>query len=131
MTPQEAIDLCLSKKGAYLDYPFGSDSVIVKVGKTEERPGRIFAQVFPRQGMDWMTLNCDRETGELYRTLFPGIVTRGYHCPPVQQPYFNTFPLDGRVPDEMIREMAEHSYRTVVKKLTKRVREELGLGSSF
>lgn len=128
MTPQEVIRLCLAKKGAYLDYPFGPDAVIVKVGKTEERPGRIFAQVFPLKGRDFMTLNCDRMTGEFYRQLFPGVIVRGYHCPPVQQPYFNTFPLDGSVPDEMIREMAEHSYRTVVKKLAKAVREELGLG---
>lgn len=130
MTPQEAIALCLTKKGAYLDYPFGPDSVIVKVGKTSERPGRIFAQVFPLRGKDCMTLNCDRSTGDFYRQLFPGVVVRGYHCPPVQQPYFNTFPLDGSVPDEMIREMTEHSYRTVVNKLTKRVKEELGLSGA-
>ena len=43
---------------------------------------------------------------------------RGYHCPAVQQPYFNTFPLDS-VPDELIFEMTDHSYTTVVGKLPK------------
>lgn len=125
MTAQQVIDLCLSHKGAYLDYPFGSESTIVKVGKTAEKPGRIFAQVFVLKGKDTVTLNCERMTGEFYRQLYPGVVVRGYHCPPVQQPYFNTFPLDGKVPDDMIAEMIEHSYQTVVGKLPKYIQKTL------
>ena len=64
-------------------------------------------------------------TGEFYRQLYPGVVVRGYHCPPVQQPYFNTFPLDGQVPDDMIAEMIEHSYQTVVGKLPKYIQRML------
>ena len=128
MTARQVIDLCLSKKGAYLDYPFGPDCVIIKVGKTPEKPGRIFAQVFELKGNDTVTLNCERMTGEFYRQLYPGVVVRGYHCPPVQQPYFNTFPLDGKVPDDMIAEMVEHSYQTVVGKLPKYVRKMLEPG---
>ena len=125
MTAQQVIDLCLSYKGAYLDHPFGSESTIVKVGKTAEKPGRIFAQVFVLKGKDTVTLNCERMTGEFYRQLYPGVVVRGYHCPPVQQPYFNTFPLDGKVPDDMIAEMIEHSYQTVVGKLPKYIQKTL------
>ncbi len=125
MTAQQVIDLCLSKNGAYLDYPFGPDCTIIKVGKTAEKPGRIFAQIFMLQGKDAVTLNCERMTGEFYRQLYPGVVVRGYHCPPVQQPYFNTFPLDGKIPDEMIAEMIEHSYRTVVGKLPKYIQRSL------
>lgn len=125
MTIQQVIDLCLSHKGAYLDHPFGPESTIVKVGKTAEKPGRIFAQVFELKGKDIVTLNCERMTGEFYRQLYPGVVVRGYHCPPVQQPYFNTFPLDGRVPDEMIAEMIGHSYQTVVGKLPKYIQKTL------
>ena len=57
--------------------------------------------------------------------MFPRVIVRGYHCPPVQQPYFNTLPLDGRVPDDLILEMIEHSYATVVGKLPKYVQEKL------
>lgn len=127
MTSQQIIDYCVSKNGAYLDYPFGMDSVIVKVGRTEEKSGRIFAQVFSLKGEDTVTLNCEMMTGQLYRQLFPGTVVRGYHCPPVQQPYFNTFPLNGVVPDEMIVEMIEHSYKTVVEKLPKYIQKKLEL----
>lgn len=127
MTSQEIIDYCLCKKGAYLDYPFGPDSTIVKVGKSKSRPGRIFAQVFQLRGKDTITLNCTAMAGEFYRQLFPGAVVRGYHCPPVQQPYFNTLSLDGIVPDEVIMEMIEHSYETVVGKLPKYIQKELTL----
>ena len=119
MTPQVLIDRALQKPGAYEDYPFGPDSVIIKVRK------RIFAQVFTLRGVDSATLNCDAVTGEFYRQLYPGVIVRGYHCPPVQQPYFNTFPLDGSIPDELILEMLDHSYETVVHKLPKYVQREL------
>lgn len=72
-----------------------------------------------------MTFNCDAMTGEFYRSLFPGVVVRGYHCPPVQQPYFNTLPINGEVPDELILEMADHSYKTVMGKLPKYVQKRL------
>ena len=118
MTPQTLIGLALQMPGAYEDHPFGPESVIIKV------EGRIFAQIFTLRGVDSATLNCDRMTGDFYRQMFQGVVVRGYHCPPVQQPYFNTFPL-GAVPDRAIREMLGHSYETVVGKLPKYKRERL------
>ncbi|MBQ7783125.1 MAG: hypothetical protein IJ368_04070, partial [Oscillospiraceae bacterium] len=67
----------------------------------------------------------DIPTGEFYRTLFPDAVKRGYHCPPVQQPYFNTVDLNGSVPDDEIIRMLDSSYRYVVSKLPKKVQREL------
>lgn len=71
------------------------------------------------------TFNCDRLTGEFYRQQYPDIVVRGYHCPPVQQPYFNTLPMDNTLSDDVIAEMIEHSYAYVVSKLPKYVQKEL------
>lgn len=119
MTPETLIDFCLKKNGAYIDYPFGPDTTVIKVEK------RIFAQFFQLSGEDKITLNCDMMTGQFYRQLFPGTVVRGYHCPPVQQPYFNTFPINSEVPEEMIYEMIEHSYQTVVGKLPKYIQKKL------
>ena len=112
MTQSELLNYCLSKKGAYIDHPFGPDSDIIKV------EGKIFAQLFLLKGKETVTLNCERMTGDFYRQMYPGLIVRGYHCPPVQQPYFNTFPIDS-VPDELILEMTDHSYNTVVGKLPK------------
>lgn len=119
MSGEELIAYCLDKKGAYKDFPFGKDCTVIKVEK------KIFAQVFTLKGKPSATLNCDRMTGDFYRTLYKDIIVRGYHCPPVQQPYFNTFPLDGSVPDDLIKEMAEHSYSVVVGKMPKYVRKRL------
>lgn len=125
MTPQEVVDCCLQKPGAYLDAPFGPEVTVVKVGRLGDRPGRIFAQVFRLRGQDTVTLCCTEKMGFIYRGLFPEVVVRSYHCPPVQQPYFNTLPLDGRVPDDAIAEMIDHSYEAVVAKLPKYVQREL------
>lgn len=124
MRKPDFVQYCLSKPGAFLDFPFGPRAMIVKVGPPGGR-ARIFAQFFTLQGEEKATLNCDRATGEAYRARYPGAVDRGYHCPPVQQPYFNTMALDGRVPNEVILEMIDHAYRVVVAKLSKGAQKEL------
>ena len=112
MIYSELLNYCLSKNGAYIDHPFGPESDIIKV------EGKIFAQLFILKGKETATFNCERMTGDFYRQLFPGVIVRGYHCPAVQQPYFNFFPIE-EIPDELIFEMADHSYMTVVGKLPK------------
>ncbi|MGN1444073.1 MAG: MmcQ/YjbR family DNA-binding protein [Acutalibacteraceae bacterium] len=124
MTLTELMAYCFSKNGAYEDHPFGPEPTVIKV-KPENGKGKIFAQLFVLHGQETVTFNCTREQGEQYRMLFPGVVTRGYHCPPVQQPYFNTLPLDGAVPDEVIFKMADESYETAVGKMPKYAQNEL------
>lgn len=119
MIPQDFIKYCLNKNGAYDDYPFGLETTVIKV------KGKIFAQFFKLQGRDMATFNCDRLYGEFYRNLYPGAVVRGYHCPPVQQPYFNTVPIDNTLDDTVVLEMIDHSYSRVVSKLPKYVQNEL------
>lgn len=109
----------MSKPEAYVDFPFGDIPICIKIRK------RLFAQIYPRTQDQKITLNCDRPTGEYYRSKYPDTVTRGYHCPPVMQPYFNTIQLNGVVPDDELKKMIDHSYITVVKKLTKRDQKEL------
>ena len=50
---------------------------------------------------------------------------RGYHCPPVQQPFFNTINLDDSVPDEEIFRMIDHAYEAVVAKFSKKIQMEI------
>jgi len=86
---------------------------------------RIFAQIFFLKGIPVVTLNCDMMTGEFYRRVYPEAVTRGYHCPPVQQPYFNTINLEKDVTDGELLKMIDHSYNYVVSKLPKKIQQEL------
>lgn len=119
MTHEEILKYCLAKKGAYQDFPFGDETMVVKVKK------RIFAQLFYLNGEPMLTFNGDVLTGDFYRKMYPNDIKRGYHCPPVQQPYFNTVNLNGKVPDEEILRMIDGSYQYVVSKLTKKVQREL------
>ena len=72
-----------------------------------------------------VTLNCRPDSAEFYRSVYPGAVVRGWHCPPIQQPHFNTVNLDGTVPDDEILKMIDHAYDVVVAKLPKYVQKEL------
>ncbi len=119
ITHKEILDYCLKKKGTYKDSPFGEQSGVVKV------KGRIFAQLFHLDGKPMLTFNGDAMTGDYFRRAYPDDVKRGYHCPPVQQPYFNTVDLSGSVPKEEIINMIDISYKYVVSKLTKKLQKEL------
>lgn len=121
LTPlqEELLSYCLSKTGSYVDHPFGDDSYIVKVRK------KIFAQLFSLKGVPMITLNGDALTNNFYRQRYPDYIKRGYHCPPVQQPYFNTINLECDIPKEEILSMIDNSYKYVVGKLPKKVQKEI------
>lgn len=105
---------CLAKPKAAETYPFGQWPICYKVG------GKIFAQLYP----DKITLKCTAFSGEAFRQAYPGIVVRGYHCPPVQQPYWNTIFLD-RFPPEELPMMIDHAYETVFARLPKKAQHEM------
>lgn len=114
MTGEEILAYCLAKPGAYEDHPFGLWPVCCKV------KGKLFAQLYA----DKITLKCTAFSGEAFRSAYPGVVVRGYHCPPVQQPYWNTIDL-GRFPHEELPIMVDHAYETVVTGLSKKMQREL------
>jgi predicted DNA-binding protein (MmcQ/YjbR family) len=125
MTHAEIIAHCLQKPGAYLDYPFDAVTPVVKVKAPSQEKGRIFAQAFMLRGEPKTTLNCTPAMADFYRRMYPGSVVRGWHCPPVMQPHFNTVSLDGTVPDAEILRMIEEAYDTVVAKLPKYIQQEI------
>lgn len=100
---------CLSKPGSVETHPFGDWPICYKVG------GKIFAQLYP----DKITLKCTKFSGEMFRQAYPGTVTRGYHCPPVQQPYWNTIDLE-KFPAEELPYMIDHAYETVISSSKRR-----------
>lgn len=114
MTHEEILQYCLQKKCAYEDFPFGPKSKVIKVRK------KIFAQLFYLNDEPMLTVNGDALTTDFFRNLYPDVV-RGYHCPPIQQPYFNTINLSGNVPDDEIINMIDLSYKYVKCKLPKKV----------
>lgn len=71
-----------------------------------------------------ITLKCTVDAGQFYRMVYPGKVVRGYHCPTVQQPYWNTIYLDD-FPDEELLNMIDHSYETVWNSFSKKVQKQI------
>ncbi len=108
------LNYCLTKPKSYEDHPFGDYPICVKVH------GKIFAQLYP----DKLTLKCTRFQGELFRQSYPGIVVRGYHCPPVQQPYWNTIDLE-RFPAEELPYLIDLAYEAVLAGFSKRIQQEI------
>jgi len=125
MTHQQIIDYCLQKPCTYADFPFGPEITVLKLKAPSQEKGRIFTQVFMLHGHEAVTVNCTPASAVFFREIYQGAVTRGWHCPPVLQPHFNTVMLDGRVPDGEIFSMIDHAYEVVSAKLPKYLQREL------
>ena len=69
-------------------------------------------------------LKCTADAGQFFRMVYPEKVVRGYHCPSVQQPYWNTVFLND-FPDDVLIDMIDLAYDTVYKKLSKKIQEEI------
>lgn len=118
MTIKEIRAYCRSKWKACEDYPFGDIPICYRLNK------KIFAQIYPNPENYKITLKCTMETGQFYRQVYPGVVVRGYHCPPVQQPYWNTIDLAG-LPDNELLNMIDHAYDTVLHSFSKTVQKQI------
>lgn len=110
---------CMGKRGVYEARPFGETPICYKI------MGKIFAQVNPNKDFYKITLKCEPAKAELYRQLYQGTVVRGYHCPPVQQPYWNTIDLDAFTDQQMLWQMIDEAYDAVVNKLSKKAKAQL------
>lgn len=114
MTKQQCIDYCLTKRGTSLTYPFGPETIVMKVGT------KMFA-ILQVDGPSQVSLKCDPERAERLREQFPEIKP-GYH---LNKQHWNTVDLDGNLAIEEIKGLIDHSYELVVKKMTKAERESI------
>lgn len=118
MTEKEIRAYCLSKQEVSEYYPFGEEPVCFRVR------GKIFAELYPSPERHWVTPKCEPMRSDFYRQQYPGVVVRGYHCPPVQQPHNNTVSYD-QMEDDVLLEMIDHAYKRVVAGMPKYIQREL------
>lgn len=121
MTTEEIKNYCMSKPMVTEEYPFGDVPICFKL------KGKIFAQLYPYEPDFKITLKCTVDDGQFFRTIYSEKIVRGYHCPPVQQPYWNTIFLSD-FPNEVLLDMIDSAYDTVLRKLSKKEREEINRG---
>lgn len=106
---------CLSKAGTTEDTPFGPDVLVMRVG------GKIFA-LCDIDRFQSINLKCEPAKAIELREQYPGIIP-GYH---MNKKHWNTVLTDGSVPEKLVRELIDESYRLVMASLPKAEREKLG-----
>jgi predicted DNA-binding protein (MmcQ/YjbR family) len=99
----------LSKKGSYLDFPFGPGAAVYKVGN------KMFALCSWQENVPRLNLKCDPEDTDILRSMFDAIQP-GYH---MNKKHWNSVYLDGTVPEGILHQMIDDSYNLVVKGLSK------------
>jgi predicted DNA-binding protein (MmcQ/YjbR family) len=109
--------LCLSKKATNESFPFGEDTLVFKVA------GKMFALVDVVEAHS-VNLKCNPEKALELRAQYPEDILPGYH---MNKKHWHTVILKGRLSDEEISELIQHSYELVVKSLPKKTKEEFGL----
>ena len=107
MTREQVLELCGRFPGALEDYPFGDGLAVFKVA------GRMFALVSLDGDPGSVNLKCDPGLALELRAVYAA-VRPGYHQ---NKRHWNTVELDGSIDDDELREMIDHSYKLVVRRL--------------
>ena len=114
MSPDELLQHCLAKPGAWQDFPWGDEHPVVKVG-AEER-GKIFAFVNARS----LGVKAGpREVADEWLVRYPeDAKVMAY----IGRSGWNDLALDGAIPDDELLEAVDESYRLVVGGLPRKHR---------
>ena len=96
--------------------------------------GRLFAAVCAPEekykvygGHELVNLKCDPRLSELFQAEYPEILP-GFYC---DKRHWIAALLDGDLPDRVLRDLCEQSYRLVVSKLPQYVQRELKAQRDF
>lgn len=106
MTHKEIHDFILSFPNTWLDFPFGEDVSVYKIGHTETGGGKMFALIAENSQPLRLSLKCDpllaEKLRETYETVLPG-----FH---LNKKHWNTIICTGQVPDEELKGFITLSY---------------------
>lgn len=111
ITHKELEEYILSFDDAWLDYPFGEDVAVYKVGQSADANSKMFALI--QQGSDpvRISLKCDPQLAlvlrEKYETVLPG-----YH---LNKKHWNTVICSGQLNLDEVKDLINHSYQLVCK----------------
>jgi predicted DNA-binding protein (MmcQ/YjbR family) len=106
---------CLSKKGAYEDYPFGNDVFVAKIAS------KMFALISERNNQLTISLKCNPILADNLRQQYP-CITPGYH---LNKAHWNTIVIDGSLTESELFKMIDHSYELIFKGLKKIEKETI------
>lgn len=107
MTHKELEEYLLSFPDAWLDFPFGEDVSVYKVGGKEK--GKMFALIQEGSSPLRVSLKCDPQLAENLREKYESVLP-GYH---LSKKHWNTLLLTGQLSDDEVKDLARHSYLLV------------------
>ena len=114
MNVEEIREYCLSKRFATEDFPFDESTLVFRVGN------KIFACI-DLENTDWFCLKCAPDYAIELRERYPSI-KGAWHW---NKKYWNQLASGTDLSDEMVRHLIDHSYDEVIKKLSKKQRNQL------
>lgn len=117
MNIEEARAYCLDCPVAEEGFPFDETTLVIRV------MGKMFA-VLDLEKPDTITLKCDPEYALELRERYPDEIQGAFHF---NKKYWNQVRFDASLEDKLIRELIDHSYQEVLKKFTKKMRQEYEL----
>ena len=104
------LDYCLAKPGAWQDEPWEGD-IVAKVGD------KIFAFLGSAEQQTSIGLKCgDREAADVWLERYPGVAAKSAY---IGAHGWNTFTLDGSIPEDEVADLIDLSYDLIVAKLPK------------
>ncbi len=106
---------CLSKPGTEESFPFDESTLVFKV------MGKMFA-LCDVDDFTGFNAKCDPERAVELREQYPEGIIPGYHS---NKKHWNTVMTDAGVPDDLQRDLIDHSYDLVAAGLTKKLKDEL------
>ena len=110
MTQAELNDILLEYPGAWLDYPFGEDAAVYKVGEgNPPAGGKMFAIIAEGSQPVRLSLKCDPQLAELLREKYETVLP-GYH---LNKKHWNTIICSGQVPRDELTDLMRLSYELV------------------
>ncbi|MCA9332763.1 MmcQ/YjbR family DNA-binding protein [Candidatus Saccharibacteria bacterium] len=93
----------LSMPNSRLDYPFGEDVAVYKVGE------KMFALIPENKKPINISLKCDPKLSEVLREKYESVM-EGYH---LNKKHWNTIVLSGQLSWEEVQALIRHSYDLV------------------
>lgn len=109
MTHKELEKYLLSLPDTWLDYPFGPDAAVYKIGKKEDSGGKMFAIIGEQSKPLRVSLKCDPQLAITLREKYESVVP-GYH---LNKKHWNTIICTGQLSDQEIFDLANLSYQLV------------------
>lgn len=107
MQHKEVEEYILSMPNSWLDYPFGKEAAVYKVGPKDN--GKMFALIAEGKSPVRLSLKCDPQLSQILREKYDEVMP-GYH---LNKKHWNTLILAGQLEWPEVQGLIRHSYQLV------------------